>query len=56
MPRGRAIVPLELSDEQRSELTSIRRSRSLPSGLVERAKIMLACAEGTPNGGVAAWA
>ena len=54
MPRGRPIAPLELSDEQRSEVTSISRSRSLPSGLVERAKIILACAEGTPNSAVAA--
>ena len=48
------MAPLELSDEQRSELASISRSRSLPNGLVERAKIVLACAEGTPNCAVAA--
>ena len=54
MPRGRPMAPLELSDEQRSELASISRSRSLPNGLVERAKIVLACAEGTPNCAVAA--
>ena len=48
------MAPLELSDEQRSELASISRSRSLPNGLVERAKIVLACVEGTPNCAVAA--
>ena len=54
MPRGRPIAPLELNDEQQSELTSISRSRSLPSSLVQRAKIILACAEGTSNVAVAA--
>ena len=54
MPRGRPIGPLELNDEQQSELTSISRSRSLPSSLVQRAKIILACAEGTSNVAVAA--
>ena len=48
------MAPLELSDEQRFELASISRSRSLPNGLVERAKIVLACVEGTPNCAVAA--
>ena len=46
MPRGRPIAPLELNDEQQSELTSISRSRSLPSSLVQRAKIILGLCRG----------
>ena len=54
MPRGRPIAPLELSDADLAQLTEISRSRSRPSGLVQRAQIVLACAEGLSNTAVAA--
>ena len=46
MPRGRPVVPLELSEEVREELESLSRSRSLPHALVRRAQIILLAAEG----------
>ena len=39
MPRGRPVAPIELSDAEQAQLTEISRSRSLPSGLVQRAQI-----------------
>jgi len=45
--------PLELSDAGREELESLVRSRSLPAGLVCRAKTVLLCADGLSNGVVA---
>jgi putative transposase len=54
MPRtGRPMKPLELSDGARAELESLARSRSLPSGLVRRARAVLLCADGLSNGAVA---
>lgn len=53
MPRGRPMKPLELSDGAREELESLVRSRSLPAGLVRRAKTVLLCADGLDNGTVA---
>jgi putative transposase len=53
MPRGRPIAPIVLSDDEKSQLLSLARSRSLPHGLVQRAQIVLACAEGTPNATIA---
>ena len=54
MPRGRPVAPVELSEEAEAELTRISRSRSLPSSLVQRAQIVLACAVGASNIAVAA--
>ena len=54
MPRGRPMAPLELSDELRSVACQHEPRRSLPNGLVECAKMALACAEGTPNCAVVA--
>ena len=54
MPRGRPKEPLILSDEDRSQLEAIGRSRSLPSGLVRRASIVLLSAEGLTNKEIAA--
>ena len=54
MPRGRPVAPVELSEEAEAELTRISRSRSLPSSLVQRAQIVLACAVGASNTAVAA--
>ncbi len=53
MPRGRPLAPLTLDDEQREQLTSVSQSTSMPHGLVQRAKIILACAEGLTNADVA---
>ena len=54
MPRtGRPMKPLELSDAAREELESLARSRTLPSGLVRRARTVLLCADGLNNGAVA---
>jgi len=53
MPRGRPIAPLVLSDDEKSHLLSLAKSRSLPHGLVQRARIVLACAEGEANAAIA---
>jgi transposase len=43
------IVPvIRVTDEQKSELTSIAQSRSLPAGYVFRAKLILMLSEGAP--------
>ena len=49
MPRGRALPELTLSDDERSQLLAIARSRSLPHGIVRRAEIVLASADGETN-------
>ena len=49
MPRGRPVAPVSLSDEEKSHLLSIARSRSLPYAVVQRAQIVLACAQGESN-------
>ncbi len=53
MARGRPLPPLEVSQDTRAELASLTRSRSLPAGLVSRARIVLLCAEGLDNTTVA---
>jgi putative transposase len=50
---GRPMSQLTLSADERSQLESMARSRSMPAALVQRAKIVLACAEGAPNTEVA---
>ncbi|MGH8484866.1 MAG: helix-turn-helix domain-containing protein, partial [Pseudomonas sp.] len=42
-----------MSDDERAQLASFARSRSLPSGLSSRAKIILASAEGETNSAIA---
>lgn len=49
MARGRPVEPLNLSEDAKTELQSMARSRSLPHGLVRRARIILMAAEGFPN-------
>jgi putative transposase len=49
MARGRPLQPIDLSQDGKTELESIARSRSLPHGLVRRAKIILMAAEGLNN-------
>lgn len=51
MPRAKA--DLVLSESERAQLSSIARSRSVPAALCDRARIVLACAEGDSNNAVA---
>ena len=53
MARGRPVEQVVLSDEERSQLLSLATSRALPHGLVRRAQIVLACAEGEANASIA---
>ncbi|MCY3940403.1 MAG: IS630 family transposase [Gammaproteobacteria bacterium] len=53
MPRGRPAAVVALSDDEKNQLLSITRSRALPHGIVRRAQIVLACAEGEPNASIA---
>ena len=46
MRTGRPKVELVLSDEERSQLQSFARSRSLPAALSNRARIVLSSADG----------
>src|SRR5512145_2261927 len=55
MPRGRvAGFHLVLSGTERTELERIRRSPSMPAGLVRRAEIVLRSAEGETHRAIAA--
>ena len=54
MPLGRPIIGLTVTPEQQQELRAMARSRSLPTGLTLRAKIVLACAKGQGTPTVAA--
>ncbi len=54
MPRGRPKQPLNLSEPDRQQLEAVARSRSLPSGLVRRANIILLSGEGLDNKQIAA--
>jgi putative transposase len=49
MKTGRPRQPLVLDPGQRSQLEAIAHSRSMPSGLVQRARIILLAAEGLSN-------
>lgn len=51
MPR--LLPPLPLSDEERAELTALRRARTTERGLAERAAIVLAAAAGESNAAIA---
>jgi putative transposase len=53
MRTGRPKEPLSLSDEERAQLESFASSRSLPHGLVRRARIVLLSADGMPNTAIA---
>ena len=54
MPRGRPVTPLTLVGDERAQLQSLAHSRSLPHGIVRRAQIVLACADGESNAAIAA--
>lgn len=51
--KGRPLTPLVLDEEQRSQLMALSRSNSMPHGLVQRARIILASADGLSNKAVA---
>jgi putative transposase len=53
MRTGRPKEPLSISDEERAHLKSFASSRSLPHGLVRRARIVLMSAEGMCNTAIA---
>ena len=54
MSTGRPKAELVLSDDERAQLQSFARSRSLPSALCNRAGLALASAAGEPNNAIAA--
>ncbi len=53
MRTGRPKSELVLSNEEREQLEALVRSRSLPAGLVRRAKIVLHAADGEANSAIA---
>src|SRR5438045_6347181 len=53
MRTGRPMPPLVVTEDQRATLESWTRRRKTAQALALRAKIILACAEGKPNGLVA---
>src|SRR5699024_4803921 len=54
MPRGRPTPAVELSSVEQQQLSELARSRSYSFSIVQRARIVLACAEGETNQAVAA--
>src|SRR5713101_6198089 len=54
MVTGRPKAPLVLADEERLQLSAVAKSRSLPHGLVMRARLVLLAAEGLANKAIAA--
>jgi transposase len=53
MPKGRPRRPLALPEEDLQQLSMVARSRSMPHGLVMRARIVLLAAEGLTNVAIA---
>ncbi|RQR44059.1 IS630 family transposase [Burkholderia sp. Bp9126] len=53
MAMGRPKAELVLSEDERAQLMSIARSRSISAALVTRARIVLAAADGEPNSAIA---
>src|SRR3984893_14746944 len=53
MPMGRPKTELKLSADEQQQLQSIARSRSMPAALTLRAKLVLACTDGSANSVVA---
>jgi putative transposase len=47
--RGRAAQPVSLTEEERNQLNSYVRSRSIPNGLNTRFRIILLAADGLGN-------
>ena len=53
MKTGRPKQLIQLTDDARADLEIFSRSRSLPQGLVQRARIILMAAQGESNSGIA---
>lgn len=53
MTRGRPKAELVVTDDEREQLASFARSRSLPASLSMRARIILSSADGEPNSSIA---
>src|SRR5579863_2409769 len=53
MRTGRPLAPISVTDDQRSTLENWARRPQTAQALALRARIVLACAEGKPNGVVA---
>jgi putative transposase len=53
MKTGRPKESIVLTVEEREQLEAIQRSRSMPAGIVRRAKIILYSADGVPNADIA---
>ena len=53
MAMGRPKADLILSEAEKSQLSSIARSRSMPAALTQRAQVVLACASDESNLAVA---
>ena len=53
MAMGRPKAELILSEDERAQLSSFARSRSMPAVLSLRARVVPACATGQSNWGVA---
>ena len=53
MPRGRKLMPLTLNPQQQDQLKGVADSTAMPHGVVLRARMILACAEGLTNAAVA---
>ena len=53
MRRGRPVAPIVLNEDEKAQLLSLANSRALPHGLVRRAQIVLACADGEANSSIA---
>ena len=53
MTRGRPKADLVVTDDERTRLMSFARSRSLPTSLSLRARIILSSAEGEANSSIA---
>ena len=54
MNRGRPKAELVVTQDERAQLTSFARSRSLPASLSARARIVLSSADGEANSSIAA--
>ena len=53
MPCAHSLAPLTFTDEQQDQLSGIAHSATLPYALVQRARMILASAEGLTNAAVA---
>ena len=54
MPRGRALAPLTLTDDERETLERWMHRRKTAQALAQRASLVMAAADGLPNQDVAA--